>query len=382
VSLAALPQAAPVLVLLCACEASPVFPTADVRQQPDAGTGHIEGQVVTTGSGRGDAILFLFDAAKPPPPAGTGSPVSFTTVSRSALFGGLGQGDGPFSAPFAFSLVKPGDYLIKGIIDVNADFIPWYKVTADANAGDVGGAAVDPSTLAPLVIHVAPDALEVPVSFSDAAKVPVDRPVFQVMTTGPSVMVINGMPPVGIDLVPQPINLGAVHEARPVFLAQLIDDNHDGIPDKNIDGSPAMWPKVVVRKIADGDNPLVDDMGDFTHVVMGTRLDPDGIPDVVVLAAGFDPTELLPVLLDANGKPVPTPVPVTKLHLVIKPLALDAANPLAPVPLISMPPGRYAIVLISVTGQTWRVPNELAPGLGSKLGLPEVSTQGFVVQVP
>ena len=39
-------------------------------------------------------------------------------------------------------------------------------------------------------------------------------------------------------------------------------------------------------------------------------------------------------------------------------------------------------VLISPTGQTWRVPNELAPGLGSKLQLPEETTQGFLVQVP
>ncbi|MBK7863891.1 MAG: hypothetical protein IPJ65_35845 [Archangiaceae bacterium] len=372
------------LVLACACEAPPVFPTADVRQNADAGTGRIEGQVVVSGVGRGDAVLFLFDAARPPPPAGTGSPLTFTTVPRAQLFGAAGpSSNGPFTAPFAFSLVKPGAYLIRGLIDTNADFIPWFKVTADANAGDVGGAAVDPITRAPQVITAAPTALDVSVSFSDAATVSVDRPVFQVVTPLPSATVMAGMPPVTLDLVPQPINQGAVREPRPVFLAQLIDDDHDGIPDdKNRDGVPDLWPKVVVRKIAAGDNLLLDDDGDFTHVVNMAPVDPDGVPDVVVLAAGIDPTDLLPMLLDGDGKPRTSPVSVSRLKLVIRPLALDAANPLAPVPLISMPPGRYAIVLISVTGQTWRVPNELATGLGSRLGLPEVASQGFVIQVP
>lgn len=370
------------MMLLAGCEAPPVFATADMRQKADAGTGRIEGSVVVSSAARGDAVIFLFDAAKPPPPAGTGSPLTFTVVSRAEIFGEA-PGSGPFTAPFAFSLVKPGAYLIRGLIDANADFIPWYKVTADANAGDIGGAAVDPVTRAPQVITVAPNALNVGVSFSDAARVPVDRPVFQVVSMTQSATVMQGMPPVVLELRPQPIDDGAVHQPQPVFLAQLIDDDHDGVPDdKNRDGAPDMWPRVIVRKIVEGANLLADDSGDYTHVVDMKPVDPDGVPDVVVLAAGFDPTEVLPVLVDAMGMPRAAPVPVTKLKLVIRPAAFDAANPAAPVPLLSMPPGKYAIVLIAPTGQTWRVPNELAPGLGSRLGLPEVSTQGFVVQVP
>src|SRR5438046_2799236 len=93
----------------CACETPPGFATADLNQQNP--TGRIEGQVVMQGPSRGDVILFLYDAHDPPPPTGTGAPLTFSVVSQRKLFGSA-DGSGPFSAPFAFSLVKPGNYLI------------------------------------------------------------------------------------------------------------------------------------------------------------------------------------------------------------------------------------------------------------------------------
>lgn len=372
--------ASALLILAAACDRPPVFATADTRQHDESS--RIEGNVVVTGSARGNVVVFLYDAAKPPPPTGTGRPLTFTTVSSAELFGTT-EGTGPFTAPFAFSLVKPGSYLIRGLIDANADFIPWYGVTADSNTGDVGGAAVDPITRATRVITVSEPALDVGVSFSDAARVPVDRPAFQVATQAPSVTVAPGMQPVVIELRPQPIDEGPVQQPQPVFLAQLIDDDRDGVPDdRNMDGVPDQWPRVIVRKIADGENLLADDQGDYTHVVNMGPQDPDGVPDTVVLAAGIDPTENLPLLVDAMGRPRATPVPVTKLKVVIRPLALDANDPQRPVPLVSMPPGRYALIVINPTGQTWRVPNELAPGLATRFGLPEVASQGFIIQVP
>ncbi|MBL8954656.1 MAG: hypothetical protein JNK82_28015 [Myxococcaceae bacterium] len=367
-------------LLLLACETPPVFPTADVRQNDTAG--RIEGDLVVTGAARGNAVVFLYDAAKPPPPTGTGRPLTFTTVSAEQLFGGS-EGNGPFTAPFAFSLVKPGSYLVRGLIDTNADFIPWYGVTADSNTGDVGGAAIDPVTRTTRVIDVASTVLDVSVSFADAARVPVDRPAFRVVTQSPSLELRPTMPELVIDLVPEPIDEGPIHQPRPVFLAQLIDEDLDGVPDdRNRDGAPDMWPRVILRKVND-ENPLLDDSGDYDHVSGTTRLDPDGVPDVVVLAGAIDPTELLPALIDPTTmRPRPAPVPVTKLKIRVRPRAFDVANPNQPVQLLNLPTGRYAIVLIAPTGQTWRVPNELAPGLASRLGLPEVASQGLVIQVP
>ncbi len=368
------------LMAAAACENPPVVPTADVRQNEQSG--RIEGDVVVTGAARGNAVIFLYDAAKPPPPTGTGRPLTFTTVSADRLFGGA-EGNGPFTAPFAFSLVKPGSYLVRGLIDTNADFIPWYGVTADTNAGDVGGAAVDPITRATQVIDLERVRLDVAVSFSDAARVPVDRPVFQVVTQSPALELRPTTPELVIDLAPQPIDVGPVHQPQPVFLAQLIDDDRDGVPDdKNRDGAPDMWPRVILRKVTD-ENPLVDDDGDYDHVNGMVRLDPDGVPDVVVLAAAIDPTELLPALIDPlTMRPRLTPVPVTKLKVRVRPRAFDASNPAQPVPLLNLPSGKYAIVLIAPTGQTWRIPNELAPGLAPRFGLPEVATQGLLIQVP
>jgi len=374
-----------VALVLCACEPPPVIATADVRQQSEAG--RIEGEIVATGAARGNAVIFLYDAERPPPPTGTGRPLTFATVPAATLFGGS-EGNGPFTAPFAFSLVKPGSYLVRGLIDTNADFIPWYGVTADANAGDVGGAAVDPISRATLTLDVESARLDVPVSFTDAARVPVDRPAFQVAPGSPALELrapAPGMPevPLAFDLVPQPIDEGVVHQRQPVFLAQLIDDDRDGVPDdKNRDGVPDMWPRLILRKVDDV-NPLADDNGDYDHVNGMVRLDPDSVPDVVVLAGAIDPTELLPALIDPmTMRPRPAPVPVPRLKIRVRPRALDAANPAQPVPLLNLPAGKYAIVLIAPTGQTWRVPNELAPGLASRLGLPEVATQGAVIQVP
>ena len=61
---------------------------------------------------------------------------------------------GPFTAPYTFSSVPAGEYLVRGFIDSDtcvtgstpchgSDFIPWYTVTGEPNAGDLGGAAVD-----------------------------------------------------------------------------------------------------------------------------------------------------------------------------------------------------------------------------------------------
>jgi hypothetical protein len=371
-----------VAVGLFACEDVPVVPGADKRQNTQAS--RIEGEVVVTSTARGNVVVLLFDAARPPPPAGTGRPVSFTVVPREQLFGGAADGDGgPFTAPYVFSLVAPGRYLIRAFIDANADFIPWYGVTGEVNLGDVGGAAVDALTRAPREVVIGEDlapALDVPVSISDALRVPVDRPVFRNLDGAAEVQVTAGGPPRVVELVANPIDDGPIHQGSPAFLARFLDDNGDGAPDDaNGDGVPELWPRVVVRKLTavDGANPLLDE-----HDLDKNGVLDDPASELVVLAAGFDPTDLAAQLVDAMGRVKATPTPVTRLKLVIRPAALDARNPAAPVPLSTLPRGRYAVVVIQQTGQTWRVPNELSPGIAEGIGFPAVASQAFVVVVP
>jgi hypothetical protein len=405
-----------VVLPLCACDAPSVYPTKDRRQ--NTSTSHIEGNIVVTSKARGNAVVFLFDAARPPPPQGTGRPLTFTVVSESAIFGDALTAEGssgPFTAPYAFSLVPPGRYRMRGFIDhdecvgsapgcIGPDFIPWYGVTAEANKGDVGGAAVDAVTREDKVIEIAPfpdGSLNVPtgvqVSFADSATLPADRPAFKVTSGTPQLdlKTLNLF-----ELTVNPIDSGVVHQRAPVFFVRWVDDNLDGVPDDaNKDGKPEVWPKIFVRKLATADNPLLDENDldkngiidatgpDYEHVnpLNGQTIPADGKPDAVILSAGIDYTALaMPgALLDATGKPnMAAVIPQTKVRLVVKAPALDVSDPTAPGVLAAVPSGVYAIIVLNFTGQSWRLPNELIPPVAAKTGLPADESQAFLLVVP
>jgi hypothetical protein len=403
-------------VLATGCEPPPVAPTADRRQHQRLS--RIEGQVVVQSRARGNAIVLLYDAERPPPPQGSGRPLTFTVIPAERLFGpALGEtsSSGPFIAPFTFSLVAPGRYLLRGFIDADtcragaqpchgSDFLPWYGITGEPNAGDVGGAAVDPLTRQPRVVEVGPDsegALQavtgVSVSFSDTATVP-ERPAFQVVgdsrfdpTTGPK----------RLELRPLQVRDGVVDVRPPFLLVRYLDDNNDGAPDDlNRDGQVDHWdltPRVVLRKLSDvpgltgvqrladendlDRNGLLDEEG--VEYPRAGGAPGDGLPDAVVLAAALAPD---PALMDAlrkpDGTPNMSPVPVASLGVLVLPQALDARDARKPVPLQSVPRGRYALTLVQFTGQTWRVPNELSPDVASERGLPSVASQAFVLETP
>ncbi len=321
--------------VLCACEPPPVFATADKRQNTQLA--RIEGRVIVSTAARGNVIVFLFDAAKPPPPQGAGRPVAFTVVPEERVFASA-TASPPFAAPFSFSLVGPGRYLLRGFVDANRDFVPWYSVTSEVNTGDVGGAFGS-------VVEVTVDeagapvpVLDVPVSFGDAAKVPVDRPVFEVAAA--SMLQLSAQAPSAIELVSRPIVAPFIAQAQPVFLARLVDQDGDGAADLGPDGRPFFWPRVSVQK--------VDDTS-------------------VTIAAHVDLTTLMAQLLDGSGRVKAAPTPLHSLPLIIE---------AAPVK------GRYALTVIQETGQTWRLPNELAPGVAEPLGLTPVPSQGAVLQAP
>ena len=391
-------------LLALGCDSPEVMPTADGRQNTRAA--RIEGSLVVQSSARGNAIVFLYSADALPPPQGSGRPLAFTVIPAAELFGAsLGDtSTGPFTAPFALSLVAPGRYLLRGFIDADTcrlipqpchvpDFNPFYGVTGEPNAGDVGGGSVDPATGVARILEVTTDAdgwpqplTGVSVSFGSTATVPFDRPAFQVAesrdfdTSSATSKVLT--------LTPQQFT-GVVDQRPPGFWVQLVDANRDGIPDDaNADGVPDFWPRVVVRKLADvpgvvdendlDRNGLVDAEGvDYARVNGGK----DGKPDAVVLAAGLAPDPLLAALLDDQGKPRPQPVFVPQLTVLIRALAVDAREPSAPAPLTAVPPGRYSVTLLQSTGQTWRVPNELDPVLAEPAGLPGVASQSFVLEV-
>jgi len=411
------------LLLTTACDAPPVVPTADKRQNTE--TARIEGQVVVQSQARGDVVVLLYAAERPPPPAGSGRPISFTIVPMEKVFGqDLDRRDakglptsGPFTAPFAFSLVPEGKYLVRGFVDSDTcrrvptpstchapDFNPFYGVTGEPNQHDVGGAAVnlnDPKR-SPLEITIARGAdnklvpaLGVSASFADNARVPFDRPAFE-LAQAPRVLQ-DGTQLVTLKTLT--VGEGGVNQAPPGFFVRYVDNDADGQPD-DADGNGAwdLWPRVIVRKLS-SDPQAVPGLTDENDLDRNGILDAEGteyeslegtdsLPDLVVMPAGIVPdAALLQQLNDSDGTPkrnldgslVLAMAP--SLTVAILPTALNAAGA-RPVPLKAVPAGAYSLMLMQFTGQTWKVPNELAPGLAQNLGFPVTESQGFAHQVP
>jgi len=430
----------PVLVValgalaLGGCELPPVAPTSDTAQNVQ--TSRIEGEAVVTGPARGNLVILRFDATRPPPPQGTGRPEAFTIITREELYKDAAPASaGPFTAPYAFSLVPPGSYLLRGFLDADgafcppgsacrvSDFNPWYGVTGEPNRGDVGGAAVDALTLAFRTVTISKDeddrvteaatGVTFTVQQSTSTTVPADRPAYQVITASQQFAVSTAPPcnpsfPTGprckvLDVAAMAVYEGVVDQRAPAFLIRFIDNNNDCVADDlNGDGQPDFWPRVFVRKLADANNPalLVDENDRDRDGVVDT--DP-GLPsyphadgstdtaaDAVLLAAGIIPdAAALSALVDGSGQPRCTPsasgpvwpvAPAGSLRLAVQSVALDVANPNAPVRLQGVPPGKYAMTVMQFTGQTWRLPNELQP-LVAGGGLPAVPSQAWYLDV-
>jgi hypothetical protein len=230
----------------------------------------------------------------------------------------------------------------------------------------------------------------VTVSFSESATVPVDRPVFEVVGAPATIEPAGGTQV--FTLRARPLREKGVTLSAPAFLVRFMDENQDGVPDDaNKDGIPELWPRVVIRKLADSGSGLLDENDldnngvldaegvDYAHA----QAPADGQPDLVVLAAGLVTDSLLPALYDSEGRPrMDAVLPVSELTVAVRPIALDARNPSAPAALQKLPSGRYAVIVLQSTGQLWRVPNELSPELAGVLGLPPVEGQGFALKVP
>jgi hypothetical protein len=228
------------------------------------------------------------------------------------------------------------------------------------------------------------------VGISDAFAIPTDRPAFHVVgdtTFKPAAG------PLVIKLVADPLYQAHVDERRAAaFLVRYVDANGDGVPDDTDgDGVGDLWPKIFVRKLADNP-PTLNDENDTNNdgIVDATGLDyahadgtKDGHPDAVVIAARIVPTAIIPLLTDASSKPILTPVPVPELNIALLPAAFDvSAGVSSPQPLPSVPSGHFAITVVSFTGQTWRVPNELSPGIAEGLDFSPVTSQSVVITVP
>ena len=105
----------------------------------------------------GNAILLVFDARNPPPPAGLGvTAANFGVVSGDVLFKDYPVTQGAtkicpaanaapinVSAPYAISPMNAGQYVIQAFFDYTNDFLATFKFRQLPEATDIGGGYID-----------------------------------------------------------------------------------------------------------------------------------------------------------------------------------------------------------------------------------------------
>lgn len=297
-------------------------------------TGVIRGTLLyPSGESRGNAIVLLFAADDPPPPLGTGSPINFVVVPKAQLFGDAPAGEArDFATEFTIPTVPAGRYIVAAFLDADEDFNPIYGLLAQPTAGDVSGGYVDAATGELLPLEVQADRVEEhSVLVVLARPIPVERPAFE-LTSSRSFSVPLARP-ARLSLQAHPVQREQVRmdPARTAFLIRYVDENRDGQPDDaNGDHLPDVYPRVLLRK----------------------RPQP-GDPGAVVVPLIIDPYRYREALVSRGS------TTARSLELIVPPVAVAIGPGGARSILPAIPPGEYSTVVISGTGQTWEVPNDL-----------------------
>lgn len=338
------------ILLLSACTWTPPL-------DPDAEPvwNALAGEVVVTGAPDvAPTAVLLFDAADPPPPAGTGAPVDFSTVPPDAFTGDVadGFGAGVQSAPWALTEVADGSYLVTAILDADANFQPLFSVTAGATCGDwVGAHLADLSTGALSPVSVSGGRLLDDVTVVVGSEVTTQRPAFTLSEVPVMDQTAQGMQT--FTLLSTSIHSSVVNFTGPFdgtdpcgtfFLLYVADADADGVPDPHptpelaAQGALDLWPRVYLQLVADAQgNPLPEGESWLAEAV--------GSP--------------LPVL--SGDLPVGVPTPATRYDVVWVPAAEHhtADGQVEVVTAPDLPAGAWSMTVVGLSGQTWTVPNEL-----------------------
>lgn len=318
----------------------------------------IHGTVTFAGPDRPDAPVFiaLYAADDPPPPMGTGRPVTFTSVP-SADF--TGDGAGIQSAPYSLTELADGDYLVTALMDVDGDFHPLLSSNTGSTCGDwLGGHVTDLLSATPGVVSVAGGGRVDDVAVFVVAENLLERPAFKIDDN-----VVSRLDPtdwlftieaVGIQssLVqldgpydgPAEEVLGA---CETTFIVHTVDADGDGSADPHWrvadleappPGAYAVWPRLYIQFQPPADAPLAEGESYLAEVFV--------YPDFLL----------------AGEIPLSTPTPRNTLTgqyagQVLHRLA-DGTEEI--VSGEAVPAGDWSLTIVAETGQTWTVPNATA----------------------
>ena len=306
--------------------------TVTVPSALNAGT--ISGKLTVAGAFYG-AYVFAYDAANPPPPAGFGTPVS-------ADFHGALEFSAGSVAYNLQNLLTTKAYIVTAVVDTRGDL---------ALSPQLFAAAPGEGTL--VGVHAAVPAGSTGVDITAASALP-PRPSFTALN---DVVFSDAVTPQRLALhAAQVLTSGVVVKPEahaPQFLVSYQGCDSGGKPvDQDFDNLPDLYPRVVVVKL----NP--------------TGLDPD--PAGIAIPAAIDPTRFTLGACTARNV-----VPASDISVILSPVAVNRALQTMPIPA-----GRYGVVVMQSTGQTWRLPNELSlldPRAAA--AAPSLSSQAYVINV-
>ena len=326
----------------CTYEA-PVDPDAPAVLNAITGTVVVSGADVAS-----DMIILLFDASDPGPPVGMGSPVSFSTIPAEDFSGG----NGLLSAPYVMTEIPDGEWLLLGLMDVDADFHPLLTSNAGGTCGDLAGTyPVSATELSSAIVSVAGGQLIEGVSVVVAAEYPTERPAFTLIEGADSLDQTS--PAATFSIAPSGIHSELVQLADPgeecgvMLLTEFVDADGDGTPDPHpiygglSDLAFDAWPKVFIRYSEDRNGVMLEDgeyyagevlVSPFMSATLGGALMP-GIPTPV------DQLDLLFLGVVVHTYPDGT------VETIYAP---------------DVPIGAWEVTVVLSTGQTWTLPNETA----------------------
>lgn len=305
---------APLILIVAGCGPRPA---------PERRT--VEGALATPADG--DGYVFLYEPGEGPP-ANPGVPRYATGVSDARLQ----QGDGRF----VFADVAPGQYRLWGFVDADRNVRLAPDVLAQPGAGDRALVAREVEVIDRLVL---PDAIELGAQYAH------EPPSFQVAGAVDE-LVLTDLPlaPVSLQLIQDDVEV--YDPTRGGFVISPVDADGDGTADDaNGDGLPDLSPQLFLRFRPRPGQPV--------------PLNNDGTQADVVVPFAFNPAAFLVTL----GQDPAAELVVSELTVFMIPQAqavfrAEGGRRLT-VALDAIPVGDYELVVLSETGQLWRIPNGL-----------------------
>lgn len=351
-----LPVLAGALAGLLSCDyVAPVAPNGDGVANVVTGTVVVDG---VGSDGVGAVSVLVFGADDPPPPLGTGEPLTFATVSPDVFTGD--PTTGVQSASYTLGNLADGDYLFSALMDVDGNFHPSVGTLAGASCGDWSGFHItDLETRAPAVVSVSGGELVENITIVLDTEYTMGRPAHYVPSGQSIVRQLAIDDPEALqtfELRATGIHSSVLEIADPgsecgaSIPYYVVDADGDGLPDPHPDYPDEdalmnIWPQVylVYQGELQEDGTLVNDLEEG-EVWAGL-----GVVHPAYFGLGLAPVNTFLPLEEAAVVWLPG-----ALHILPDGTEETITDPL------QIPQGLYGVSLVSITGQTWSVPNELA----------------------